>query len=185
MEPAISTARIPAGMHAEPTVAELTAVCAASRQRAYHIALHLTGDASEAEDLVQEAQLRARRSLPRFRGDSSLQTWLLRILVNLCLKSLRYRAFRRRVRHLLVGQTPSGPATPEYLAGCAEDARRLAVALTDLSPQQRAAFLLRHAHDLPLAEVAAVLDVSVETAKTHLARAVRHLRVALAEKPHD
>lgn len=185
MEQAIASEPTATPVFAAATVDELAAVFAGARQQAYWVALHLVGDTAEAEDLLQEALLRAQRSLGKFRGESSLKTWLLRILVNLCLKSQRRRALWHRVRDLLPGVPPAAPATPEHLSCIAQEGRRLTQALERLSPQQRAAFLLRHAHDLPLADVAAVLEVSVETAKTHLARAIQRLRLEMRENLHE
>jgi RNA polymerase sigma factor (sigma-70 family) len=160
--------------------AELVAAFAGCRQRAQWIALDIVGEPEEAADLVHEAFLRVKRALPRFRGECTLRTYLLRVVVNLALKAVRRRAVRERLRHLL----PFGRAvaTPEHLASCAEEGRRLAAAMAQLPGQQRAAFVLRHAHDLPLREVAQVLHVSEATAKTHLLRAVQRLRRALEEE---
>jgi len=160
---------------------ELVAVFTASRERAYWIALDIARDSEEAADIVAEALVRAQQGLPRFRGDCSLRTYFLRVVVNLALKFVRRRRVRERLRHLLLGEERD-PTTPEELASCGEQSRALARALDELPAQQRAAFLLRHAHDLHVAEVAAVLQLSEGTVKTHLSRAVQRLRRVLGEQ---
>jgi RNA polymerase sigma-70 factor (ECF subfamily) len=160
---------------------ELVAVFTSSRERAYWIALDITRDPDEAADIVAEALVRAQRGLPRFRGDCSLRTYLLRVVVNLALKGVRRRRVRERLRHLLLGEEHDA-RTPEHLASCGEQSRALARALDELPARQRAAFVLRHAHELHVAEVAAVLQLSEGTVKTHLSRAVQRLRRALREQ---
>lgn len=164
-----------------PSEAELAAAFALCRDRAFWIALDIVRDREEAADLVHEAFLRAQHSLPRFRGECSLRSYLLRLVVNLALKVTRARRVRERLRHLLLPWMEREPRSPEALASGAEQSRALRAALERLPGQQRAAFLLRHGHDLPLAEVAEVLAVSEGTVKTHLARAVERLRRELEE----
>ena len=162
---------------------ELEAAFIACRDRCFGIALQITGDRDEAADLTQEAFLRARRRLSRFRGDGSLEAWISRIAVNLSLKHVRWRQVRTRLRHML--PLPRAAPDAEWLAGCNEDLVQLARALEDLPPRQRAAFVLRHAQELGISEVADLLGVSVPTAKTHLARAVRSLRARLYQERDD
>jgi RNA polymerase sigma-70 factor (ECF subfamily) len=161
---------------------DLSDLFAACRARAYWIALDILRDPEEAADVVQDAILRLERSRPRFRGECSLSTYLYRIVLNLSFKTLRRRLVRLRLRHLLPGGAGRDPhPTPEHLASCAEQTRRLLASLEELPPRQRAAFLLRHSHGLPVAEVAAVLQISEGTVKTHLVRAMERLRRALRE----
>jgi RNA polymerase sigma-70 factor (ECF subfamily) len=156
------------------TADDLAACFAGCRDRCHAVALQITGDVEEAADLVQEAFLRASRKLGGFRGQSSLETWLLRIVVNLALKALRRRRVRQRLRHLVPLPQPRPAA--DWLLDCDRQSRRLARAMDRLPARQRAAFVLRHAHDLPVAEVARLMDVSVGTVKTHLLRAAERLR---------
>lgn len=144
------------------------------RDKAYAIALQIIGDGDEAADLVQEAYLKAQKKLRSFRGEASIQTWFLRIVVNLALKGVRRRQVRRRLRYFIT-QPPTQP-TPEWLAGSNEQLRLLGRSLEALPGQQRAAFVLRHAHDMTMAEVAQLMQVSIPTAKTHLRRATDRLR---------
>src|SRR3954452_18800338 len=98
------------------------------------LAYRLLGDSGRMDDVLQEAYVRAFRALPRFRGDSSLETWLYRIVYNACIDDLR-----RRREHETVEEwddrrvaTPSGP----------EERLDLAAALASLPPELRAVVLL-------------------------------------------
>ncbi|MCC6749445.1 MAG: sigma-70 family RNA polymerase sigma factor [Deltaproteobacteria bacterium] len=170
----------------EDLVAELEATFAAWAQRAYWIALDISGEPEEARDAVQDAWVLARSSLPRFRHDAAMHTWLLRIVVNRALKALRRRRIRVRLSHLLPGVVAPPVSTspgPEELLQMAEQAARVRTALAGLAAQQRAAFVLRHVHGLSVPEVAQTLGVSPGTTKTHLLRAVKRLRSTLEESP--
>ena len=159
---------------ATATIEELDRAHEACRDRGHAMALQITGDAEEAADLVQEAYLRARRGLRRYRGESSLQSWLLRIVVNQSLKYVRRQKVRRRLRYLV--PLPRRPRQADWLVGCDRQLRQLAGALEQLPGKQRAAFVLRHAHGLPVVQVAELMEVSVPTVKTHLLRATERLR---------
>ncbi len=157
-----------------PRQGELDVAFSAVKDRAYAMALQITGDREEARDLTQETYVRARRQLGSFRGEGSLQGWLLRILVNLSLKHLRRVAVRRRLRYLIPGPSPEPAA--DWAADVDQQLQALAGALQTLAPQQRAAFVLRHAQQLPVAEVARLMAVTEPTVKTHLRRAAERLR---------
>lgn len=162
--------------------AELAAIFDGCRDKAYQIALHITSDPEEAADLVQEAYLRARRGLGRFRGEASVETWLLRIVVNLSLKIVRRRRLRQRLRHLV--PLPRSRPNPDWLLQRSDELRRLDAAMEQLPARQRAAFVLRYAHELSMAEVAELLDLAVPTVKTHLRRAVERLRREMKRMGH-
>ena len=135
-----------------------------------------SGRASLVEDLAQETFLRAHRALPGFRqgGAARLSTWLLTIATRLALDELRRRepAPPRDLRE---------PERPDALALRGALARRLAAAVSALTPEQRAAFLLREAHGLSYDEVARALDTDVGVVKSRLFRARAALREALVE----
>lgn len=138
-----------------------------SAERGFRIALDLLGDRAEAEEAVQEALARACASIDRLRELEALRGWYFRVLTNLCMRALR----RRRMRRAVWGwwREPTRP-----IAGI--EARALMVGLETLPDRQRAALLLRYGHDLSVAEVADMLGVKPETAKTHLARGLHRLR---------
>ena len=154
----------------------------------YQLALHLLGDAQEALDLSQEVFLRVFRTLPRFRGQSTLRTWIYRIVVNQA--SNRQRWWRRRRRAQQVPLDETGPIRTEFADSRAfsmpdrvlqqrETAGRVWTALEQLPFDQRAAVVLREIDGLSYDEIASSLGVAVGTVKSRLARARATLRDAL------
>ena len=142
--------------------------------RGFAIAYDLLGNRAEAEDAVQEALARACAGYARMREPAALEGWFYRVLTNHCLRLLR----RRRLRRALATVLPERVA-PDLRRGRLEDAPALLVAIEALPPKQRAAVVLRYGHELPLDEIAAMLDVGRGTVKTHLTRALRALRAEL------
>jgi len=151
---------------------------------AYRLAFHLTGNAEDAEEVVQESFLRAHRQLARFEARSNFGTWLHRIVVNSAMDLLRTRKRRRHRRHIgdvermAESLRASGPS-PERLARSAEIARRVEESLEDLSPQERAAFTLRHREGRSIEEIGQTLGLQPNAVKHSVFRAVRKLRAAL------
>lgn len=149
-----------------------------------NLARRMLGDAAEAEDVAQEVFLRVWKEAPRWTPGAALfSTWMHRVAMNLCTDRLR----RRR-------ETPSEDAgatladgAPSPASGLQEMERRAAVeaALAALPERQRAAIVLTHYQDLPAAEAAAILEVSVEALESLLARARRALRAALSPLAPD
>lgn len=154
--------------------------------RGLRVAMHLLGDADEAEDAVQDAFVRAYRHLGSYRpcpaGDDKFGAWLLRIVVNQC----RTRA-ARRARY---ARFDTEPATrlehPDVDADIAAAERRtdLAQALAKLGPEQREAVVLRFAEELSYDEMAAITGVGVSALKMRVQRACTRLRALLAEHLH-
>lgn len=154
---------------------------------AFGVAYRLTGSVEDAEDIVQSAFLKAYSRLSRFEARADFRTWLHRITVNCAIDLIRHR------RHREIGQDPadleagsdtadarSAPSAPDRLLLSAEIGERVRDALTALTPNERAAFMLRHVDGLSIREVAAAMDLGTEAAKNSIFRAVRKLRVALA-----
>jgi len=138
------------------------------------IAMNLLGNASDAEDAVQEAFLKVHRGAARFRGGSSLSTWAYRILVNTCYDAMRRG--RRRPESPL----PDESALPK--GGEPNHPLRLAIerALTRLEPRERTAFLLCEVEGLSHREASEILDINENTSRTLLFRAKRGLQRELA-----
>ena len=139
----------------------------------------LGGDAGLAEEAVQDAFVRAHRALagypPERVRELHLRPWLFRIALN----ALRNRLRGRRVQLVLVDRPPEGAdpaAGPEAEAMRQVDRARLGEALACLPQEQRAAVLLRHAHDLGYARIAEVLDRPVGTVKSDVHRGLTALR---------
>ncbi len=149
------------------------------RERAVRVAYRmLAGDEAAAEDVAQNAFLRAHRALAGFRGEASLDTWFYRILVREVQRHRRWRA----VRQLWSASPQSGAETRhEPAIGDPGLRRRIGVALERLSPAQRDAFVLVHLEELTVVEAAAALGKAVGTVKSHLHRALGSLRLDLAD----
>jgi RNA polymerase sigma-70 factor (ECF subfamily) len=157
------------------------------------LALNITGSYEDAQDIYQEAFLRAYRNLGRFRFECSFYTWIYRIATNLCLDHLRQRQLRNR--DILAERFPEGeedsildrvpdrrPSTsPERAALSRELRDRIRMALGRLSPRERVVFELKHYQGLKLQTVATMLNTTENTIKNTLFRATHKLRVELAE----
>lgn len=147
-------------------------------------------DDAEAEDAVQEAWLRAYRSLD-IRGEAKLSSWLVRIVVNEALGRLRKRARRAEIvpLHGGAGETEREPELamhehdgPEQLTGRGE-MRRLLEAKIDALPETfRVVFVLRAVQELSVEEAAAALQIPEATVRTRFFRARSLLREALSQE---
>lgn len=157
------------------------------------LALHMTGSEADAQDIYQEAFLKAYRNLGSFRFECSFYTWIYRIVSNLCLDHLRKRNVRKEEapvtydndgeEYNLLEQTPDGRpgANPERDLMRRELASKIAKSLEKLTPRERMVFELKHYHGMKLRTVGEILHTTEETAKNTLFRATQKLRVALAE----
>jgi len=154
----------------------------------FQLALHLLGDSQEALDLSQEVFLKVFRTLPSFRGQSTLKTWIYRIVVNQA--SNRQRWWRRRHRQKQVPLDEVKPveaeltesrsfASPDRVLQQRETAGRVWAALARLPFDQRAAIILREIDGLSYEEIATSLGLAVGTVKSRLARARLNLRDVL------
>jgi RNA polymerase sigma-70 factor, ECF subfamily len=161
-------------------------------RRAFRVAWSLLRNRVEAEDVVQEAYLKAFAGLAGFSGDASFATWLTRIVVNEAL--MRRRQWDRRVETaapatLLPLEPPPGSVaaseSPEAALGREELRQRLERAIAALPDEQRAVFVLRAIEGLSIEETATLLGVNPLTVKTRLFRARRRLREALERQLTD
>jgi RNA polymerase sigma-70 factor (ECF subfamily) len=162
-------------------------------QAVLRLAMHLTGSESEAQDIYQEAFLKAYKSVGNFRFECSFYTWIYRIVTNLCLDHLRKRQVRKEDAPVatdahgesydLLDRVPDGRASanPERDLMRRELGKRIGVALEKLTPRERMVFELKHYHGLKLRTVGEVLNTTEETAKNTLFRATQKLRGALAD----
>jgi RNA polymerase sigma-70 factor (ECF subfamily) len=133
----------------------------------YRIALRVLGDEADAEDATQDAFVHAWRSLAAFRSDAAFSTWMYRIVTNRCLNLLRAR---RRTEPLPASR--EAPASrPDRIVEARWQVEDLKVAIADLSPEQRAAFVLRELEGLSYQEIADALELSVPAVKSRLHRA--------------
>ncbi|MGD9980084.1 MAG: RNA polymerase sigma factor [Hyphomonadaceae bacterium] len=168
------------------------AIMKRGNQRLFRVARAVVREDAEAEDVVQDAYLRAFANLDAFRGDASIFTWLTRITINEANGRLRKRRPTVGLDQIEATQAKGGdvimfpngdPArTPEADAARAQIRRALEAAIDDLPEAFRVVFVLRDVEDCSIAETAAALDVLPETVKTRLHRARRLLREALSER---
>ncbi len=156
------------------------------------LALHLTRSEQDAQDIYQEAFLKAYRSVGNFRFECSFYTWLYRIVTNLCLDHLRKKQVRKEDAPVVTD--PDGEeysvldqvsddragANPERDLMARELGTRINAALAKLSARERMVFELKHYQGLKLRTIGDILQTTEETAKNTLFRATQKLRVALA-----
>lgn len=157
------------------------------------LALHLTGSEHDAEDIHQEAFLKAYRYLGNFRFECSFYTWIYRIVTNLCLDHLRRRKSRREDQSVLLD---TAGEEIDLLSNVSDDrpganparelerklmGQKIKTALDTLTPRERMVFELKHYQGLKLRTIGEMLSTTEETAKNTLFRATRKLRLHLAE----
>ena len=142
-------------------------------------AVHMLGSREDAEEALQDAFVRAYRSLDRYHDRERFGAWLFRILVNRCRTAAGRRQTRERtiVRHEGLMLAASEAPTAENDAWREELER----ALGRLPADQREAFLLKHVEDLSYEEIAAMTGVGVSALKMRVKRACERLRVLLQE----
>jgi RNA polymerase sigma-70 factor, ECF subfamily len=157
------------------------------------LALHLTGSEHDAEDIYQEAFLKAYRYIGNFRFECSFYTWIYRIVTNLCLDQLRRRKTRREDHAVVVDRAGD---EIDLLAAVSDDrsfsnpareldrkllGEKIQDALGKLTPRERMVFELKHYQGLRLRTIGEMLHTTEETAKNTLFRATKKLRSQLAE----
>lgn len=144
---------------------------------ALRFAVRLTGDAEEAEDLVQDALVRVARAWSSFRGEAAFRTWLFQIVVN----AFRDRLRRPRLETLDEEVTDWRGAGPAEIAQHTELGELVARKVSSLPPRQREVLVLTMYEQLPAREVAAMLGISEANVYSSLHQARARLRKELAE----
>ena len=152
----------------------------------FSVAHRMTGSAADAEDVVQEAWLKAHRQLNGFEARADVRTWLHRITVNCAIDFIRGRRHREDAHDPadleqgpLSERGADGQVTPLRLAQSGEIRRRVGEALGHLTGLERAAFTLRHMEGMSIDEVGAALGLKASATKHSIFRAVRKMRQAL------
>jgi RNA polymerase sigma-70 factor (ECF subfamily) len=156
----------------------------------YQLSLNLLGDHNEALDLSQEVFLRVFRTLPGFRGQSALRTWIYRIVVNQARNRQRFWRRRHRAQQVSLdehirdhGELPArgDGGAPDRLLGQKQLAERIRTALDRLPFDQKTALVLREIDGLSYEEIGFSLGIAVGTVKSRLARAREALRGQLRD----
>jgi len=148
-------------------------------QAMFRLAWRLCGDEGMAEDIVQEAFIKAWRGMDGFRMDASFRSWLHRITVNTGMDYLRKQSRRDQFESEDPGfETLEGAQWPSHDAQI-DIRRETEAAMRDLSDTERAALLLRHFEGHSIKEIAQILELTSDACKQAVFRAVRKMRAAL------
>jgi RNA polymerase sigma-70 factor (ECF subfamily) len=166
--------------------AALEALLERHQRRVYRFGLKMCRDAEDAKDILQETLIAAARTLPDFRGASSVSTWLYTIARSFCIKQRRRSKFAPAQEESLDAREPGTEARRVADPGRAPDAAlegkqvegALDAAIGALQPMYREVLLLRDVEGLSAPEVAEALGITVEAVKSRLHRA----RVAVREQ---
>ncbi len=155
----------------------------------FRLAYRMTGNEQDAEEIVQDAFLRAFRKLGQFESRANFGTWVYRIAVNCALDRRRKRSAEERHRASpadddtdaprAIEQRASASPAPDRLALSAELGKQIVSALDALSPAERAAFVMRHWQGCAIEEIAQALHLRNNATKNTVFRAVQKLRRAL------
>jgi len=157
----------------------------------YRLAYRMTGNQQDAEEVVQEAFLRAYQKLSQFAARSNFGTWVYRIAANYAIDRMRQkksedanraqpaRAGEDGLEMDLMSAVPDAAPSPERLAQSGQLAVQMRRALSELTPAERTAFVMRHWGGSGIEEIAEALKSSSSAAKNTVFRSVQKLRKAL------
>ena len=152
------------------------------QQDIYRLALSILDDSNEADDATQESLLAALRALDSFHGASSLKTWLFSITVNTCRNRLQRQKRSERLRQVMGGilRVKSQPSVEEHAIEN-ESEEALWRLIHSMDEKHRIPIVLRYYHDLPVAEIASILQIPEGTVHSRLNTARRQLHSVLKE----
>ena len=145
----------------------------------YRTTVRVLGDPDLAQDAAQDAFVNAMGGLPRFRGDASFRTWLLRIAINAARSVGRRNGRRREVSLVLAENEPTGKPDPARRAVNVTESERAERALDGLPTKQRLAVALRVQQGLSYTEIASSLNCSEGAARVNYHLGVKKLRELL------
>jgi len=162
------------------------------QDRIYGLIFRLVRDPGLAEELTQDAFVRAFRNLGRFRGEARFATWVYRIAVNLCHDHRDSRAAQGKSRERSLDapewggkELPGKVTRPDQAVEIVEVARDFRAGLEALEPKYREAFLLRHQEGLSYDEIAEVFEISKTNAKVRVHRAREMILESLRERGYS
>jgi RNA polymerase sigma-70 factor (ECF subfamily) len=157
------------------------------KDKIYHLAYRMMGNAQEAEDVVQETFLRVYTNLDRYDEQQKFSTWMYRIATNLCIDRLR----KRRSTYSLDAEMqngegndwyslmPSNEDTPENQLILSETQSQIKESIESLPEKYKSILILRYFHDLSLQEISEIVNMPVTTIKTRLHRGREYLKKKL------
>jgi len=162
--------------------------------RIYAMVNQLLRNTQDAEEVTQDAFIRAHRGLVNFRGDSAFSTWLYQIATNLARNRYWYWWRRKRDKSISIDQPigaegdmtladvlPAQVETPDDITVTQEFVDEIAIGMEKLSAKHREVLVLRNIKNMTYEEIAQVLAISVGTVKSRIARARESLRSKLGE----
>ena len=154
----------------------------------FRLALSILDDPAEAEDIAQDVFIAALDALDSYRGDSALKTWLFSITVNVCRRRWRQRKARERLLQVLKAVIPllgTRSVQPEADLVARESQAELWQAVGNLGEKYQFPLILFYEHEMPVAEIAQVLDIPIGTVLSRLHTARRRLAVTLRHAAVD
>ncbi len=180
---------IEAGQAIETDEHEVAELLEHIRHQAHGIALRIVKDPEDAEDVLQESFLKAYRNLPRFRGESSLSTWISAIVTNEAITALRRRFSRNEIsldkgietkdnRRIMADAADPGDS-PETGAFKTEFRKIFAKTIEELDEKLRVVFVMHEIGDFSVEELAEILELSVPAARSRLFQARKRLEQRL------
>ena len=163
------------------------------QNKVYTLAYRYMGNEDDANDMSQEAFIKAFRSLRSYKGDASFGTWIYRITTNVCLDELRRR--KRRVVPLSLDEPlatldgtevereiPDRSLAADTMYERKEFSRNIQLLLDEMKPEHKTVIVLRDIMELSYEEIAVVLDCSIGTVKSRISRARNILQKKLIER---
>jgi RNA polymerase sigma-70 factor, ECF subfamily len=162
------------------------------KSKIYNYVVRMLGDPETAEDVAQEAFIKAYSSLPSFRGAASFQTWLYRIASNLAIDTVRRRKYRRNTYSLdepvetgegqMERDVEDESAGPERRLQSAQLQRTVSEAILQLSPKLRTVLILYELQGLSYEEIANIVGAPLGTVKSRLFNAREQMKRLLADE---
>ena len=157
------------------------------RTRVLRFLLASVGDMDVAESLTQDCFWNAYKSRKTFRGECSVNTWLMRIAVNLVRNHYRNRRIQfwkkaERINSEQIQHWADQTISPEERAAVKEQVQAVWVAARALSEKQRTVFILRFVEDLDIPEIADSMGLTESTVRVHLSRALHRIRKSLGKR---
>lgn len=152
------------------------------QQAAFRTAYLVVRDAQAAEDVAQEAFIRAYHQLARFRPEEPFRPWLLRIVTNLALNDVRSRRRRSNLLGRFATFAPRVEPPPDAEVAAADESSMLLRAINELPDDDRVVLYLRYFVELPEREIAVAIGRAPGTVKSRLHRAGQRLRAVIEDR---